>query len=119
MNVVAKPGAILAVFDYSDKGKGFSLIDLAGKPMLPIETKTFQRDLVDTGWEVLEIIDLSSAYTTWYETLLDKFAKEKPSLSQEFSKEDIDRVETTFDTLLKWLEDGSLGGTLIFAKKSF
>ncbi len=117
LNTVAKPGAILAVFDYSDKGKGFPLMDLAGKPIYPIVTTTFQSDLIDAGWEVLEIMDLSDAYITWYENLLNTLSKEKDVLARDFSKEDIDKVEMIFGTMLKWLQDGSLGGSLIFAEK--
>lgn len=62
-------------------------------------------------------MDLSDHYIAWYENLLDKLFKERSSLAQDFSQEDIERVGVTFNTLLKRLKEDSLGGTLIFARK--
>ncbi len=117
LNAIAKPGATLMIFDYIDKGNDFLLTDLAGNPMYPINLKAFQEDLIGSGWEMLEVIDLSDKYIIWYENLLDKLFQERVSLAQNFSKEDIERVEFTFNRILKWLKEASLGGILIFAKK--
>jgi hypothetical protein len=46
---IAKPGAILALFDYTTADSSFSLQDLAGKSMYPIVVKDLEKNLQDIG----------------------------------------------------------------------
>lgn len=114
---VAKPGAILALFDYTTEQTSFNLKDLAGKPMHPIRLKELEKNLKDAGWEIIEIHDLSSYFRGWYRDLLDKIEKEQEILSSQFSEVDINKVKTTFSTIYEWLKTSKLGGAVIYARK--
>jgi 2-polyprenyl-3-methyl-5-hydroxy-6-metoxy-1,4-benzoquinol methylase len=114
---VAKPGAILVLFDYTTEQISFSLKDLAGKPMHPIRLKELGKNLKDAGWKIIEIHDLSSHFLRWYRDLLDKIEKEQELLSSQFSEVDINKVKTTFNTIYEWLNTSQLGGAVIYARK--
>lgn len=115
---VAKPGAMLAIFDYTEGGRPAGLIDLEGGPTYPIHTDRLKKDLDASGWELLEIVDLSKRYITWYKALLKKLSEKREVLSQEFAKADVERVERTFKTLLSLLESSSLGGAVVYARRN-
>ncbi len=114
---IAKPGAILVLFDYTTEQTSFSLKDLAGKPMYPIVLQELEKNLQVTGWETIETHDLSSHFMAWYRNLLDKMEKEQQILSLKFSEADMAKVKTTFSTIYDWLQTSQLGGTVIYAKK--
>lgn len=118
LSIVAEKGAILTLFDYTAEEKSLSMKDLAGKPMYPIILSEIKEDLKKSGWEVLEVVDLSNEYLFWYQSLLDKLAEERGRLTQKFSEADIVRVENTFTLLRSWLENMTLGGVVIYAKKA-
>lgn len=111
---VAKPGAILVLFDYTTEQTPFYLKDLAGKPMHPIVLKELEKTLKDTGWETIEIDDLSSHFLRWYRDLLDKIENEQEILDK-FSESDITKVKATFSTIYEWLKTSQLGGAVIYA----
>lgn len=114
---VAKPGAILALFDYTIAEGSLDLKDLAGKPMYPIVLHQLQHDLKESGWEVLEIIDLSQHYLRWYRALIDKLSQHHLSLLEEFSAKEIAQVTTTFSTIIHWLDSSLLGGVVIYCRR--
>ena len=118
LSAVAKTGAILAIFDYTAKDGILELQDLAAKPMYPIALDSLPENLKISGWEVLEVVDLSQRYLTWYRNLLDKLLEERQTLSRQFSQADITRVQTTFSSLAERLENSSLGGVVIYCRKS-
>lgn len=124
LNKIAKPGAILLLFDYSlpmpssqTTTTPLAIKDLSGKEIYPIQLNTISKDLKDTGWEIKEQKDLSENYKTWYKTLLSKLQSHKKELKLKFSEEDINKVEATFSYLLSQLEQGHLGGVVIYAYK--
>jgi len=114
---VAKPGALLVIFDYTTKQKPFSLQDLAGKPMYPFVMSELEESLKETGWEVKESVDLSPYFLKSYEMLLSKLKKESEALSVQFSQESVTKVETTFNFIYESLKSSALGGAAIYAKK--
>lgn len=118
LSLVAKPGALLALFDYTSQNSTLPVRDLADKLMYPMNLTKLKEDLSFSGWEMLETIDLSEQFKEWYRCLLHKLSKEQSKLELDFSKEDIARVNSTFKLLLKYLESGRLGGALIFARKN-
>jgi ubiquinone/menaquinone biosynthesis C-methylase UbiE len=114
---VAKPGAILALFDYTTKQPAFHLEDLAGKPMYPIVLNQLAKDLEAIGWEIVDITDLSAHFLIWYQTLLTKMEQEQSALSDRFSQGDILKVKTTFSMIFEWLQTSLLGGAVVYARK--
>ena len=119
LSAIATPGAILTVFDYTqdDPIHNDPLKDLAGKPMYPIHINQFKGDLGEAGWEILEVTDMTEHYIRWYQNLLIKLSKESPLLKKEFSQQDLSKVKETFTLLLNQLEQGILGGAVIYARK--
>ena len=114
---VAKPGAILALFDYTTEQTPFYLKDLAGKPMHPIVLKELEKNLNDAGWETIEINDLSSHFLVWYRHLLDNIENRQEILSHKFSEADMTKVKVTFSTIYEWLKTSQIGGAAIYARK--
>jgi SAM-dependent methyltransferase len=114
---IAKPGAVLAIFDYTVKETAIQLNDLADKPMYPIVIQETRSTLEELGWDVMEITDLSLHFLVWYQTLLQKMEGEETLLSSQFAEKDIIKVRTTFSTIERWLSSSILGGSVIYAKR--
>lgn len=115
---VAKPGAILMIFDYSTIDNAEPILDLAGNPMRPIYTKEIRQQLQESGWEVLEVRDLSSNFITWYEQLLQKLDEKKQELKGHFLEKDIAKFSATYIHILHQLRHKTLGGLMIYAKRA-
>jgi hypothetical protein len=56
---IAKPGAVLAVFDYTTETHGLQLKDLAEKSMHPLVVEGVVNVLNELVWDVIEVADLS------------------------------------------------------------
>lgn len=115
--IVSKPGAILMIFDYSAGVNGDLIIDLAGKPMYPIHRDLIAQQLKESGWVILDKIDISSEFITWYEKLIQKIATKEQELKGYFLAEDIAKVSSTYLQILDQLRQKKLGGVLIYAKR--
>jgi len=118
LSEVAKPGAILAIFDYTTTQTALQLLDLAGKPMYPIVISEIKTALKSTGWELIEITDLSQNFLSWYQILLQKLEAESSFLSLRFSESSLTKVRMTFHTIENWLSSSLLGGVVIYAKRT-
>lgn len=114
---VSKPGAILMIFDYSTINNTHPLLDLAGKPIRPIEIKKIKHQLYESGWEVLEIRDLSKTFIRWYEDLLQKLDQKRKDISNQFLEQDVAKFSATYLHILHQLRNESLGGVLIYARR--
>jgi SAM-dependent methyltransferase len=119
LSAIAKPGAILAIFDYTcgEGNSTLSISDFAGKPMHLLHLKHLSQDLEDSQWEFLENVDMTADYQRWYTSFLEKLDAQETSLKTQFSVEDIQKVKTTFEYLLKKIEEGTLGGGAVYARK--
>lgn len=115
---VAKPGAILMIFDYSAVDGGEPILDLAGNPMRPISVKEIRQQLQESGWEVLEVRDLRNNFITWYEQLLQKLDEKKQELKGNFLEKDIAKFSATYIHILHHLHRKILGGIIIYAKRA-
>lgn len=115
---LAKSGALLTIFDYTTTSDNLGLIDFAGRPIRPIDLRTIKGLLKETGWDLVEIVDLSSHYSHWYQELLSELDQEKASLCAEFSPQEFQRVTSAFTKMVRMIAEGTLGGALVFAKKT-
>lgn len=115
---VASPGAILMIFDYSATDDSEPILDLAGNPMRPINTAEIRQQLQESGWEVLEVRDLSNNFITWYEQLLHKLEEKKQELKGHFLEKDIAKFSATYLHILHQLHHETLGGLMIYAKRA-
>ena len=114
---ISQPGAILMIFDYSVTDNSEPILDLTGKPMRPIYTKGIKQQLHESGWEVLEVRDLSGNFIVWYENLLQKLEEKKQELKGHFLEKDIAKFSATYVHILHHLRRKTLGGILIYAKR--
>lgn len=117
-NVTASEG-IIAIFDYTllQDTLDNPLYDFAGKQMHPLKMSQLKETLQETGWDIVEIQDLTPQFITWYNDFLKKLDYEEPNLLKTFNQEHIDTVRKTFSFLLNYLESKTLGGTVIYAKR--
>jgi len=116
---ISKKDAILVVFDYSSpkQNKALPILDFSGKKMLPIELKSFSTDLKETNWHLIEAKDLSNEFITWYSKFIDRLRNKKNYLEQNFSKNDINQVESSFSYFLNQLKNKNMEGVVIYATK--
>ncbi|OAI49592.1 hypothetical protein AYO45_02230 [Gammaproteobacteria bacterium SCGC AG-212-F23] len=132
---VAKPGALMVIFDYTlcspehipssphafsgdlqdDK---FNMKDLADKPMHPVNLQDLKNWLPATGWNLIEIVDLTSEYKRWYEDFLKLMIAHKDTLLKTFTEQSFTKVYETFSALLNALKTKKISGSIIYAKLS-
>lgn len=119
LSLLSKKGGLLIIFDYSTGNNGnlVPVTDLANKPMYPIQTDTIQNILYETGWEILNMTDITTLYIGWYYKLLKNLISQEQELAKEFSTTDIKKVKDTFTFLHDQLVSTNMGGTIILAKK--
>jgi SAM-dependent methyltransferase len=117
LSTVAKPGAVLAIFDYTRKNNNdFQLNDLSGRQMHPIEIDNLNHLFLNTGWEVFECVNLTAEYLKWYKDFLNKLGEMKEKLLLEFSEATFFEVYNTFSILLKDLTSNKIGGALVLSR---
>lgn len=116
MKAVSKKGAILAIFDYTqNKNTTYSKIPPTFNP--PIKLEEIKLLCQVTGWEIVEISDVTNNYMQWHRKLLDDI-EEKYNLLLDagFTKDEIKLVYSNFDQVLTQMKEYQLGGTIIIAK---
>lgn len=116
---VAKKGAILAIYDiHVTQRRDEPLWDLGGYPTYPMHLGLLKQDLQTSGWDIVEITNLSNNYISWYRELLQKLSLEHLKLLEEFSEEAVAKVTTIITALLNGLENASLGAAVVYAQRS-
>lgn len=114
---IATPDAILAIFDYAKTDDSeFKMRDLVRNPIYPLEMSKLEKLFSESGWKLEEVIDISDAYLRWYEAFLQKFAKKKDQLLQQFSANTYNQVFDTFSALLTHLNNHSLSGVIVLGR---
>jgi hypothetical protein len=84
---------------------------LVEKPSTPGEFDTLLRS---AKWQVESNTNLDQKYVQWYRNFLDRF--DGVAVKSTYPKDVIELVREKYKTLLNALEDGTLGGLLIFAR---
>lgn len=116
----AKPGAELCLFDYVDRGDFFR-DPFARFPesalWQPLELNHFPSELEAAGWKMTGRLLLHDAFRRWYEDLNGRFAIRQDELRTQFPAELVDYATTYYRAMLAAIENGSLGGALVFAER--
>ncbi len=117
---VAKPGALLVLFDYSlpPLAEAVVIEDLAGKPMYPIQESTIQQDLKAAGWTIIRQEDWSDRFIGWYAELLEKLAVQEKNPSTRFKAEDLKKLQDTFTYIQAHFQQKRMGVMVIYARKA-
>jgi SAM-dependent methyltransferase len=113
LRAAAKSGALLCLFDYVTYDAEAPPLEgiLAQKPSTPEEYDILLREAT---WHVESNINLDQKYVEWYQGFLNRF--NDVALKSAYPKETIELVRQKYSSLLAALEDGTMGGLLIFAQ---
>ena len=118
LRFAAKPDAKLCLFDYVDRG-GFKETPFATKPETrlwrPLSLSSLHVELGETGWEWSECLEISERYQAWYAELVGRFADRRDELLDRFSGELVAYAEDYYRSMLEAIEDGALGGAIVYA----
>lgn len=117
---IAKPNGILALFDYSspNKYKGNNPFhDEKNKPFTPINLKAAMTDFSENCWDIVEIIDLTPHYISWYRNVINNLKTKENTLTEKFGETAYNLVISGFVKVLKLLQSGDLGGSVVYATK--
>lgn len=117
---VAKPGARLVIFEYTDLG-GFDQSEFArldeGAHWRPIVPATFGAMLQQAGWTLESVRTLDEEYERWYATLVARIESKRGaiiSLAGDVSA--YDHMHRVYQTLLDTVRRKTLGGAVILAR---
>ena len=117
----AKPGALLAIFDYTDPGT-FNQSQLGKHVELlrwhPLSLSSVGSLLGTTGWSVENIRDITSDYVRWYRTFSDRIRELRSRLIQECGMETWEYASNFYDLMHETLGTGDMGGAIVYAKRN-
>ncbi len=124
MKNLSKKTAQLILFDYTCEGKysdknpfakQSSSPSSAGKYFFPIDCTTISATLSSTGWQLVNIIDLTNHFKKWYQQLVAKMDNKKEELIQAFDVATFNELYEGYITLLNLIEQKKLGGGVVYA----
>lgn len=116
----ARPDATLCLFDYVDRG-GFSSHPFAAKPETrrwqPLHLPTLPSELEKAGWKQTGCLLLHDAYRRWYADLNGRFDRQRSDLLASFPADLVDYAVDYYRALLSAIEEGALGGAIVYAER--
>jgi SAM-dependent methyltransferase len=117
----AKPGARLAIFDYTDPGS-FNDSPLGKHVELlgwhPLKSSSIGSLLANAGWSLDVIRDITTDYTRWYKTFSTRIHDLQPKLVEECGTETWEYAADFYDTMHETLQTGGMGGAIVYAVRS-
>jgi SAM-dependent methyltransferase len=108
----------LALFDYTKPADVPSPGELGSAIGMPMVLTTLHDWLRDAGWTIVAIDDWTSSYVSWYEALLERFARLRPRITVEHGTDWYDYLYGWYAALHRALVDRRLGGALVLAQAS-
>jgi ubiquinone/menaquinone biosynthesis C-methylase UbiE len=116
----AKPGAQLAIFEYTDPGT-FKESALGKHVELlhwqPLVLSTIGSLLNETGWTLKTIHDITVDYIRWYKTFSDRIRELRTTLIEECGAETWEYASNFYDLMHETLRTGHMGGAIVYARK--
>jgi len=116
----AKPGAKLAIFDYTDPGS-FGTTPLAKHVELqrwnPLKLSGVGSLLDNAGWSLEVIRDVSTDYERWYKNFATRIHDLQPMLVQECGIETWEYAVKFYDIMYETVQTGDMGGAIVYAVK--
>lgn len=83
----------------------------------PINYNIISKQLLNSGWNLEEFIDISENYIKWYKKLLSKIHTKKMDLIKKFGEKIYNQVLCNFTNLYNLLINNNLGGCIVYASK--
>jgi ubiquinone/menaquinone biosynthesis C-methylase UbiE len=116
---VATPTAQLVIFDYTiGASANEESLKVDGRMLIPhaIRVSEISSMLRETGWTPGTIEDLSTDYTRWYATFVERIRRKRDEIEKIGGVEWYDFVLTMYSGLHGVIAQGTLGGVLIHAR---
>lgn len=120
IKAVSKKSSLLAIIDYNlkDEDGEEKLADNSGIAIYALNLKKLTPLMKYIGWEIVEEVDVTDFYKSWYVSILEKINLSKDDLlSKGYSEEEITFIQDKFNFLLNMINEGKLGGVIIIARK--
>lgn len=115
LRAVAVPSAALRIFDYAQPVPGPLPVALGHEIGRPIALDRIETQLLQAGWRMHAVIDLSERYIRWYGSFLDKLACQQTALSASHGRDWVQFIADWYGALRQALVNGQLQGVLIQA----
>jgi ubiquinone/menaquinone biosynthesis C-methylase UbiE len=115
---VAKPGALLVVFDYAiSERSSESELSVGGQVFIPhpIRLSGIRDMLRDAGWEPGVVEDLSADYTRWYSVFVERIRRKREEIEKVGGAEWYSFVLSMYSGLRDVIASGMLGGAIVHA----
>ena len=120
IKAVSKKSSLLAIIDYNlkDEDGEEKLADNSGIAIYALNLKKLTPLMKYIGWEIVEEVDVTDFYKSWYVSILEKINLSRDDLlSKGYSEEEITFIQDKFNFLLNMINEGKLGGVIIIARK--
>jgi ubiquinone/menaquinone biosynthesis C-methylase UbiE len=115
---VAKPGALLVIFDYaigerSNEGQ----LSVGGQVFIPhpIRLSEIGDTLRDAGWEPGVVEDLSADYARWYSIFVERIRRKREEIEKVGGAEWYSFVLSMYSGLRDVIASGTLSGAIVHA----
>ncbi len=122
LNQLTKAKGKMAIFDYSDPCQDritplFRSGDQYTTAFIPIDLKTIDGLLAETGWRKIDYIDISECYIQWYENLILELITNKERVVVQFGAPAFEKAFSTYSKIKNSIAAQLLGGAIIYAEK--
>lgn len=126
MAEVANENADLIIFDYASEGKYTGENPFqdryynsnSSKFFLPINLDAIELQLYQTGWELINIEDLTEKYYFWYKWLLQQMQDQKKELIHLFDENTFVDLHDGYCRLLELIDQKKIGGAIVRASRN-
>ncbi|MCA0254733.1 MAG: hypothetical protein LCH20_04600, partial [Proteobacteria bacterium] len=90
-----------------------------GNIITPINLKKLEPLMKYIGLDVLETIDITSEYKTWYNQTLDYIAQSRDDLLKNgYSEDDLKLIIDKYTYLLNFMKQGKIGGLMLIIRRT-
>jgi len=120
LSKLAAPQAKLIIFDYTDRcypkvNPLYRPASAQQTPFIPLQLELLPEQLIQTHWQLQQIIEVSDHYGEWYQTLLTTLQDERSQVIAQFGEEMYRSAMTTYQAINTALQAGDLGGAIVYA----
>ena len=117
---IANKDARLMLFDYTDltgKPENNPLYHQSKTPFYPIDLLTIEATLQQAGWQLQNIIDVTTEYDKWYTQLLESLMDKKDIVIAEFGRTAFAKCLYRYAGILEAIYFDLACGAIIYANK--
>jgi SAM-dependent methyltransferase len=116
LHLLGRGPSRLIIFDYLLKAKDKS--NFPFKEWNPLDFLVIQNLFSASGWRLAKTEDISELYQKWYVNLVSRIEERSGSIIALAGQEWFDFVRSYYRKMLAAIEQGLLGGAIVYADKS-